>query len=236
MNWKQPVQSVLRRTGYVLTKLPLEGSLEREIQRVLSERTITTVLDVGAYVGGYGVMLRRIGFQGRIVSFEPSVRPFEQLASRLGPDWEALPIALGDKEGTTLLHEYQQHEELTSLRRPSDFGLSWGMDETRSVPVRVRRLDDVAEELQVDPTVTMVKIDTQGHEVAVMDGGLDFLRAAAALQIEIPMFGLYEDAPSPVDLLTRVHALGLDLVGMFPVHEPPRPLVPVEFDGLFVRS
>ena len=50
------------------------------------------------------------------------------------------------------------------------------------------------------------------------------------------MFGLYEGAPAGPALMWQVQQMGFDLVGMFPVHDHPRPLVPVEFDGLFARG
>jgi len=46
------------------------------LKRMLDRHRITTVLDIGANVGGFGLLLRRIGFAGRIVSFEPVQEPF----------------------------------------------------------------------------------------------------------------------------------------------------------------
>lgn len=237
MTPKALVQHSLSKLGYQLTRTPTEGSIDRELQRVLVDREVTTVLDIGAHVGVYGQGLRDLGFQGRIVSFEPSPRPFGELESRAGGTWEVMQLALGDQTGVADLHVYAEHEEFTSLRRPSDYGRNnFGLTlaETRSVPVR--RLDDVVTDLGIDFGRTFVKIDTQGHDVAVMDGAPDLLCRAAALQLEVPMFGLYEDATAGTAVIQRVLDLGFDLVGLFPVHDHPRPLVPVEFDGLFARD
>jgi FkbM family methyltransferase len=231
------VQKGLGRFGYQLVRAPVEGRLDGELQRVLADRGITTVLDIGAHVGLYAQQLRVRGYTGRIVSFEPSARPFRELQGKVGGTWEAHQLALGDEEGQSELMVYAEHEEFTSLRKPSEYGReNFGLTVADVLTVPVRRLDDVAAELGVDPATTLVKIDTQGHDLAVMAGGASFVARAAALQVEVPMFGLYEDAPSGTAMIQQVLDLGYDLVGLFPVHDHPRPLIPVEFDGLFARG
>jgi len=231
------VQQGLGLFGYQLQRRPAEGSLEREWQRVIDDRQIVTVLDIGAHVGLFATRLRSLGFDGRIISFEPSARPFRELKAKTGGAWQALQVALGDEDGTADLHVYAEHEEFTSLRLPSDYGREhFGLTRIETLPVPVQRLDEVAARLGVDARRTFVKIDTQGHDDAVITGGAGFLNQAAALQVEVPMFGLYEGAPSGTAMIERVRSMGFDLVGLFPVHEHPRPLVPVEFDGLFARG
>lgn len=237
MNWKGLIQRPLGKLGYQIHGMPCEGTLEREVQRVLADREISTVLDVGAHVGVYGDMLRRIGFTGRIVSFEPASGPFLRLAARCDESWEAFRIALGNENGEAVLHLFDQHEEFASLRAPSDFGRSlYDLTVARTERVRVRRLDDVVADLHIEMSRTMVKLDTQGHDLAVIKGGLEALSRAAALQVEIPMFGIYEDSPSGTAMIEQLKGMGFELVGLFAVHAHPRPLVPVEFDGLFARG
>ncbi|MGY1779783.1 FkbM family methyltransferase [Geodermatophilus sp. SYSU D01036] len=231
------IQGILGRFGYQLQKIPLEGSLDRDLQRVIADRGIDTVLDMGAHVGSYASRLRQHGYAGRIVSFEPSERPFRALASKTAGNRSARQIALGDTSGVAELFVYAEHEEFTSLRKPSDYGREhFGLTVQDVKRVPVRRLDDVAAELELNPTTTLVKIDTQGHDPAVIAGSPNFLTRAAALQVEVPMFGLYEGAPSGPAFVQSILDTGFDLVGLYPVHEHPRPLIPVEFDGLFARG
>ncbi|MEI8081606.1 MAG: FkbM family methyltransferase [Actinomycetes bacterium] len=240
MRSREIVQDVLKRTGYILTRWPVEQpeeTLRRNLERVLEDMAIETVLDVGAHVGDYGQLLRTIGFEGQICSFEPSPRPFSVLRARTDQRWSATNIALGDTEGAAELYDYSEHEVFASLRKPSSFGSDlYGLTVRQTFDVRVRRLDDVCAELGIDPIRTYLKIDTQGHDAAVLDGGESTLAKIAGLQLELPMFGIYEGAPSATRLIDRVRAAGLELVGMFPVHDDPRPLIPVEFDALFARS
>ncbi|MBT2490144.1 hypothetical protein J7E96_16785 [Streptomyces sp. ISL-96] len=60
------------------------------------------VIDAGAHAGGYGTMLRRSGYRGRMVSFEPLTGRRAELHRRAASDraWAVLPCALGDHSGT----------------------------------------------------------------------------------------------------------------------------------------
>ncbi len=88
-----------------------------------------------------------------------------------------------------------------------------------------------ANKLRTDPTKTLLKIDTQGHDMSVLDGGESIIGQLAGLQLELPMFGIYEGAPTATRVIGGIRDSGFDLVGIFPVHDHPRPLAPVEFDA-----
>lgn len=231
------LQTALRRTGYHLTRWPLRGSLEAELQRVLQERSIAAVLDIGAHEGRYAQTLRRVGFDGRIISFEPAAPAYERLVAAASDDplWSTRKVALGANAGEAELFEYVEHTELTSLRRPSVHGEAFGITDGRSTVVAVDTLDNLFPSLGTPAGMAFVKMDTQGHDADVIAGGAMTLRQVAALQVEVPTVGLYENAPSTTELLGAVFDLGFSLVGMFPVHVPRQDLIPVEFDGLFVR-
>ena len=68
----------------------------------LLENNVNLIFDVGANAGQFGVLLREIGFDGKIVSFEPLSDARECLLniSRNDPMWQiALQTAIGEKNG-----------------------------------------------------------------------------------------------------------------------------------------
>ncbi|MEV1019908.1 hypothetical protein [Streptomyces sp. NPDC050264] len=72
----------------------------RELVRQLAHREIDLVLDAGGQDGAFGRALRRRGYRGRIVSFEPfggARAPVRRVAAR-DVDWHVLPYALGDRD------------------------------------------------------------------------------------------------------------------------------------------
>ncbi|MGY0017523.1 hypothetical protein [Streptomyces sp. cg35] len=74
----------------------------RELVRQLAQWEIDLVLDSGGQDGGFGRALRRCGYRGRIVSFEPfgGPRAGVRRAAARDLDWRVLPYALGDRDGT----------------------------------------------------------------------------------------------------------------------------------------
>ena len=219
VNGKQLVREALRRAGYEITRIPVGGSLELEVAvgQVLRAREITTVVDIGAHEGGYGAMLRRLGFAGRIVSFEPAPSVAARLAARADDGWIVKQLAVGERDEQAVLLEYP-NGQLSSLHAPSQIGTGWwGMADATRTPVTVRRLDAVARDLGLTPQRTFVKIDTQGHDLSVIAGGRTFLADAVGLQIEIPMFQAYEAEASWDTLLGAAFDLGFHLVGLFPL-------------------
>ena len=119
------------------------------------------VLDIGAAAGYYTLLSAKlVGTAGSVVSFEPDPCNLQFLRShvsqnRLG-QVTILPIALADETGTA--------------RFGGGTGTGTGrLCENGVDQVAVRRLDDVAAELDFRPQ--HLKIDVEGAEMAVLRGG-----------------------------------------------------------------
>src|ERR1043166_4605980 len=71
------------------------------------EAKVATVIDIGAHVGEFGQVLRRGGFAGRIVSFEPWSEAHVKLVQTAAGDanWTVVPpMALGSTSGRSTLN------------------------------------------------------------------------------------------------------------------------------------
>ncbi len=124
-------------------------------------RTGDQVLDIGAAAGYYTLLsAKMVGNTGRVVSFEPDPNNLQFLRSHVEQNRldqvTILPIALADETGT------------------ARFGGGTGTGTGRlcndgPTEVAVRRLDDVAAEMDLRPR--HLKIDVEGAEMAVLRGG-----------------------------------------------------------------
>ncbi|MYW68773.1 hypothetical protein GTY65_32550 [Streptomyces sp. SID8379] len=74
----------------------------RMLAHQLAEYEIDLVLESGARDGAFGRGLRRAGYRGRIVSFEPfgGARSGVRRIAARDTDWDVVPYALGDRDGT----------------------------------------------------------------------------------------------------------------------------------------
>ena len=101
---KQLARQVLHRVDVDIVRY--RKSTQAVRIRILRHVGVTVVLDVGANSGQYVQLLRRSGYGGRIVSFEPLSVAFAELSQgALGdPLWDCRRLAIGDEEGTTTIH------------------------------------------------------------------------------------------------------------------------------------
>ena len=76
---KRGIQHIFKRFGYQIMRFPALHSHERHIHKLLSTLAVNCVLDVGAHKGEFYQFLRRAGYGGRVVSFEPLPESFARL-------------------------------------------------------------------------------------------------------------------------------------------------------------
>ena len=149
---------------------------KEQIAWVLRELGITCVLDVGANVGQYAKMLRRAGYSGRIVSFEPlpHLAAVLRRESSADPDWIVVDCGLGSEDAEVDINVVPG--TMSSMLEPSEFGEQWSRTlrdrEHRTERIKVRRLDSVFDDAVAglsDPRVYL-KLDTQGFDLQAFEG------------------------------------------------------------------
>ena len=169
---------------------------------LLAPGRLTEVVDVGANpIDGdphYASMLA--AGLCRVTGFEPQEEALLALQQAKGPNEHYLPYAVGDGGAHTL--NICVASGMTSLLEPDpatlglfDYLRPLG-EVTRRVPVQTRRLDDIAEIRQLD----FLKIDVQGGELAVIQGGAVKLSQAVAVQTEVSFVTLYRNQPGLGDI------------------------------------
>lgn len=174
------------------------NTLQAARTRLLNEARINLVLDVGANAGWYAIDLRRQGYKGRIISFEPLKSPFAQLlvASGHDADWTVHNLALGSQSGEFPMNVAENCFS-SSLLETAEASIQADA-KTRtagSEVVQLRRLDDVIDELDVGSSNILLKMDTQGFELEVLRGAEASLRRFAAIECELSLVELYERQP-----------------------------------------
>jgi FkbM family methyltransferase len=213
--------------------------LQEEVAWLLAATDANVVLDVGANVGQYATMLRRAGYRGRIVSFEPVREPFERLrrAAAGDPEWHVHHYALGSSEGTAEINAVPG--TLSSMLPASDFGKQWNERLTRTTTesITVRRLDAVFDEVTagLDPVRGYLKLDTQGFDLEVFEGGRPVLDRVVGFQSEVACVPIYDGMPPLPEAVSRYESEGFAVAGMYSVTRDPATLRVIEFDLVMVR-
>ena len=162
----------------------------------LLDMNIRSILDVGANVGQFALLAREVFPDARIFSFEPLPECFGSLESSLPPsNFQAFNFALGDSE-TSLEFHRAHHSPSSSFLSMNEFHKeafpeSRDGQESTSIRVRVRRLDDVANEVELHENI-LLKLDVQGYEDKVIAGGTETLKRVKVIIAETSFLPLYD--------------------------------------------
>jgi FkbM family methyltransferase len=210
----------------------------RHISWLLRELRVNVVLDVGANLGQYAERLRRTGYTGRIVSFEPVAEVGEALRQKASGDdrWQVHGYALGEKEGEADINVTPG--TLSSLLPASEFGKDWSQDlrESHTETIRVRRLQDVLDEATagVKRPRVYLKMDTQGFDLATFRGAGERVGELLGLQSEVSCVPMYDGMPRMAEQLAEYERAGFEITGMFSVSRDRPTMRVVEFDVVMI--
>jgi FkbM family methyltransferase len=194
----------------------------RPIERrmaLLRAQAIDVVLDIGANDGQFAAELRSYGYQGRIVSFEPLPAVFPLLRARANQDsqWQALPYALCDAEGTLEIN-------IASHSASSSFldmvpALKEALPSARYVgkhKVQVKTLNLLFDSVVKAGDRVYVKIDAQGFEKKILDGASKVFDRIAGFQLEVSLVALYSGESLIEEMIGYMRARRFVVMGIEP--------------------
>jgi len=235
---KNVVKRTLRHLGYDLVRYPSRETYGEHIRELLNTLDIDLVLDVGAHHGEYGLLLRELGYMGRIISFEPEAVNFDVISQCCAhdPSWQAYKLALGSEDADRSMN-VMINSFFNSFLVPSEVRWHDGNRVKRIDKVTVRRLDGLFDQMLNDAGAhnVFLKMDTQGWDLEVLRGADACISHIGAVQSEIPLKAIYKGMPSFMEVITECNRLGLEITGMFPVSRNTNNLAIVEFDCVMAR-
>ncbi len=184
------------RIGEAITKVGLYDIAVLECLARLPDPA-EVCLDVGANTGLMSaVMACAVGEQGRVVAFEPHPRIFGTLKSHV-ESWCASGKAIGTIECREIALSSEEGEATLCL--PEEFAENQGTaflgsegDGKIEAVVRTMRLADIPE---AGEPIGVLKIDVEGHELAVFEGAAQQLEAGTIRDI---IFEGHDAYPTPV--------------------------------------
>lgn len=230
----QKVRVGVNRLGFDVTR----ENFKHRFVAGLNQNHISAVLDIGANTGQFGAALRRAGFGGRIVSVEPLVDAYAQLTDRIAGDaaWSAERAAVSDTAGTLTINvagNSVSSSVLPMLDRHAAAAPQSRYVATEEVPATT--VDELVTRHGLQPDATLLKVDVQGYEKAVLDGAVKTLDSFAAVRCELSLAPLYDGQallPAMVEFLAD-H--GLDLWMIEPGFREPHTGRLLQLDGVFFR-
>ncbi len=215
--WKQKLTKAFRRVGLHVVRYAPQTHPDARRFQLMRHYGVGLVIDVGAHAGGFAQGLREAGYGERIVSYEPVAETFARLKQAAGKDalWEVKHLALGTEAGTreinvsgttassSLLDMLPKHEAVAEKSKYQ-----------RQEEIRINELDREFGEIRRGAEVVWLKMDTQGFEKEVLQGGKESLREIGFVQMEVSFVPLYAGAPEVLEMIQFMLDQGFDIVGV----------------------
>lgn len=231
MGLKSFVQRSVRQLGYDI--------IHFDRIRLLEDFGINLVLDVGANVGQYGAEMRSLGYQGRMVSFEPLTREFRQLSQRAKGDklWKAVNRALGDRDGAAEIHVSGNSVSSSLLGiLPRHLRAAPTSKYTNNEMIQIAQLDTIFHDYYQTGDRVLLKLDTQGYEYQVLRGATESLPSILGVQMEMSLVPLYRGEKRFSEMVPYLTSLGFSLMSIEPVFRDKATGQMLAVDGIFYRD
>ena len=222
---------------------PWSDDFHDHLTLLVKDQGINLILDVGANQGQYAMGMFASGYQGHIVSFEPGGTAHTALSANAAGNerWVVAPrMALGRKREKLALHTFDR-TDMNSLLPPNPdaFKSFPKMSATATEEVPVERLDEVLKSFLpsgISEPRILLKVDTQGSELAILEGASGCLDRIVMLQLEVPVVTVYEGAPTWMDVLLPVHQQGFRPVITSPGFFSKKIMGMLDTDIVFLRT
>jgi FkbM family methyltransferase len=135
------------------------------------------VFDVGANVGDYSKILRKSNQDIEIYAFEPHPVTFQKLLKNTEClDIKTFNVGVGSVAGALKLYDYDNQDGSSHASLYKDVIEQIHKGNAVEHEVKIITLDEFANEHEIE-RVSLLKIDTEGHEMEVLKGFEQFIRA-----------------------------------------------------------
>jgi FkbM family methyltransferase len=196
-----------------------------------------TVLDIGANNGQFAEDIFR-AFPGvTVYSFEPITECYERLLlmREQQPTLRPIQLALSDRDGEMDFWLSRFRDSSSIQEMMPTHTEAWPHTEIEAkIRVPIARLDSIAAKLDLKPPI-FAKLDVQGHELAVINGGRATLSLCQRVMLECNFAPLYKGQPSFNQLYDELHALGFLFDGFISALRHPQTLEQLSSDALFYK-
>lgn len=186
-----------------LCYITLDRVIDRTNENILIDiiKSSKSILDIGANIGQSYIEYKSINPNCEILSIEANQNCEEKLKAS-GANY--IIAALGDKN--------EDKNFFVNKKEPTCQGASFFKERTEFYlepninisKIAIKRLDDLAEGKSFD----FIKIDTQGSELPIINGGVKTIKKAKWLLVETPVLEYNEGSATFEQIESRLFELG----------------------------
>ena len=187
------------------------------------------IFDIGAHHGQSIRYLKEIFKSPIIYSFEPDPESFKTLCKNNPQNKKLFNFAFSNKNGKTSFYQnnishtnglFEVNINSKDSIRAQDKNIDFEKEVNNLISVNTQTLDKFIEDQNID-SLDLVKIDTQGAESLVLEGGIKSLQKIGALILEISFFDYYTNRTCFSDIEQYLLPAGFELFSILEISNNP---------------
>ena len=198
---------------HTMSRIYSEGG---RLAKHLKNAKISTVFDVGANVGQYAQMLRRFGYEGKIISFEPleKEKNILDVSMVLDKNFESYNYAIGKKNSISKIN-YALNSVSSSILKthPRHIKYNKGTISKEKKKIIIKNLKSFKS--KIDKNKTLLKLDTQGYEYEIISAAQSLIKHFKLIQLELSFRKIYYLEKSWLNSLELLQNKGFFVIDVF---------------------
>lgn len=147
------------------------------------------IFDVGANVGEWSDLVIKLKPAAKVYAFEPVKNTFDLLDARKSNNLQCENLALGDMVGSVDFTTFEDDSTLNGINSRS----LESVPNSKIEKVSMTTLDQYCKDNGI-AKIDFLKIDTEGNELAVLNGAVEMMSAKAIKAIQFEYGGTYIDS------------------------------------------
>lgn len=219
-------------------ELSRKSVINKKANLWLAELHLKTIIDIGANEGQFASFIKGILPTCKIICFEPLREPFLKLQERYGKDntMTLHDFALGKKQEVKIIFKNSYNPSSSILPMANRHAQSF--PHTKDVTqenIRIETLDDIFPSLNIEKPF-LIKIDVQGYEKFVIEGGIETIKKADIMIVELSYVELYKDQPLFDEIYSLLTKNGFMLSGILDQLTDPKNGEFLQCDAIFINK
>jgi len=204
-------------------------------------KQIKTIIDVGAYKGKFSQAALCIypGIE-EVYCFEPNEKTHDEILNNTSKSTQVYSFALGRERSKKTYYFHSDptmNSTVESDKKVIDELFHWDDSESiKESEIRVETLDHLVELGEINLlSPVLVKIDTQGNELEVLQGAEKSMESIDILVVEHMFVKAYKNDYNFIDIVNYMGKRDFKCQGVFPPLKRPNGLISSQ-DLLFVKK
>jgi FkbM family methyltransferase len=212
--YKKIIKNIFKKFGLEIKKYNPQDDFNFLITRCIKKFQIDCFWDVGANIGQTGESIRKHGYTGNILSFEPQEEAYKKLLKNSfnDPKWKIYEkCGLGQNglkkiniSKNSVSSSFLEMENLHIDKNPESKFI-------KKEEVKIISLSDVFNKEKNSFKKNFLKIDTQGYEKEVLDSGENILDNFIGISCEISVQPLYKNEAKFLDIIKYLSTKGFEI-------------------------